>query len=219
VPAHLLQRLSTVLVASAAISATATAAPLTYRFTGEITVVSQNENNVIPNLAVGAPFSGYVTFESTGWHRTAGTIFAAINGVDLLFTGQYIYGEVVVQPDSHEFRVAGDTGGSITGSTFNAGNFGPELGDTDGSAQIAAPFPAVFDLAEFEVNTFLISGNLIAPARRVDADGRLTAFWLVPEPASAILAAVGVGSLIARAAPRESTAKGHFRIAARPTIR
>jgi hypothetical protein len=88
------------------------AAPLTYKFAGQITDVFQNPNNVIPNLAVGDDFAGHLTFESTGWHHTQGTVFASLNGVDLLFTGSYIYGNVTLGPaNRYEISIAGDAGG------------------------------------------------------------------------------------------------------------
>jgi hypothetical protein len=179
------------------IAANATAAPLTYKFAGEITDVFQNTSNIIPNLAPGDPFTGYVTFESTGWQHTSGTVFAKLNGVDLLFTGNYIYGNVTLGPaNRYAIRIAGDTGGSITGSTFTAGNFGPELIDADGSAGYTTPFPPVFDLSHFETNIFRISGGVIGATNlSLSANGRLTQFFAVPEPATALLAIAALAAL------------------------
>jgi hypothetical protein len=190
-------------------AANASAAPLTYNFAGEIIEVFQNAGNVIPNLAPGDPFTGYVTFESTGWHHTQGTVFASLNGVDLLFTGSYIYGNVTLGPaNRYEIRIAGDTGGSIVGSTFTAGNFGPELIDADGSAGYTTPFPPVFDVSQFETNVFLISGGVIgAPNRSVSATGRLTQFFAAPEPGGALLAMLAASLLTARRGRACTTAR------------
>jgi hypothetical protein len=215
VPANRLNRLSASFVAVWVFAAAASAAPLTYRYTGEITVVSQNESNVIPNLAVGDPFSGYVTFESTGWHHTAGTVFATINGVDLLFTGQYIYGQVVLSPKLYEIRIAADNGGSIAGSTFNAVNFGPRLGDIDHSAGITTPFPATLNVEEFEINSFLLSGTVIGADADLDATGRLTAFWFVPEPTGTVMFAAGFAIVCAL---RSHKRRSHRRLADGPAL-
>lgn len=167
---------------------------MTYQYKGVVTDIFLNENNAIPNLAVGDQFTGYATFESTGWHHTAGTVFASLNGVDLLFTGNYIYGQVDVQPAiKYSIRIAGDTGGSIAGSTFSAGNFGPELIDADGSAGITIPFPNSVNLGEFETNVFLISGTLLTANQRLSVRGTLTEFARVPEPCTAMLALLGIG--------------------------
>ena len=171
---------------------------ITYQYAGEITEVTQNQDNVIPNLSVGDVFTGYVTFESTGWHRTAGIVFAKLNGVDLLFTGQYIFGNVAVEPARYAIRIAGDTGGAISGSTFNAGNFGPDLADSNGSAGYSQPFPPSLDLDEFELNVFRISGTVLATNDGISANGRLTQFTLVPEPATAASAAGGALCLLRR---------------------
>jgi hypothetical protein len=171
---------------------TAPAELLTYKYVGIITDVFQNENNVIPDLAAGDSFTGYATFESAGWNHTAGTVFASLNGIDLLFTGQYIYGNASLEPSGkYQIRIAGDTGGAIGGSTFSAGNFGPELIDTDGSAGYSELFPASFKLDEFEVNEFLISGSLIDSGNRVSAGGQLSQFFAVPESSTFVLAALG----------------------------
>ena len=192
-----------ILIASLLLAANATpqvsAAPLTYKFAGQIADVFQNPNNVIPNLAVGDDFAGYLTFESTGWHHTQGTIFASLNGVDLLFTGSYIYGNVTLGPaNRYEISIAGDAGGSTVGSTFNAGNFGPELIDTDGSAGYAVPFPSVFDLSHFETNIFRISGSVIPATQSVSATGRLTQFFAVPEPSGLLVCCGPLVALLAR---------------------
>jgi hypothetical protein len=170
----------------------ASAELMTYRYAGIISEITQNENNVIPDLSAGDLFTGYTTFESTGWNHTSGTVFASLNGVDLLFTGQYIYGNVFASRSSrYEIRIASDTGGSIVGSTFSAGNFGPNLIDTDGSAGYLELFPKSLDLDEFEVNSFLISGSLISSGNRVSASGQLTQFFAVPESTTLALAAIG----------------------------
>ena len=169
---------------------------MTYKYAGIITDVTLNENNAIPNLAAGDSFAGYATFESTGWHHTAGTVFAKLNGVDLLFTGHYIYGNATLGPAGrYEIRIAADTGGSIAGSTFSAGNFGPELIDTDGSAGYSELFPASLELDEFEVNEFLISGSFVGSGQRVSASGHLTQFFAVPESSTLVLAVMGALTL------------------------
>lgn len=165
------------------------AAQITYGYLCQITSVAENQNNVVPGLAVDGLFSGYVTFESTGWDHSSGTVFATFGGVELLFTGQYIYGNVSVQTNQYSIRIAGDTGGSITGSTFNAGNFGPELIDSDGSAGYVEPFPIAFALDQFETNVFLISGTVLASGDRVSATGRILSFVRIPEPTAMALAA------------------------------
>lgn len=176
----------------------ADARPITYWFFGEITEVQRNDGDAIPGLAIGDTFDGYTTFEAGGWNGTAGTVQATINGVNLIFTGDSIYGGVSWGPGlPYSIRVAGDragAGSSIAGSTFSAGNFGSELTDTDASAGIVEPFPSQFDLNEFETNVFSISGSLIGSNDRVGATGTLTRFarFPVPEPSTAILAALGL---------------------------
>lgn len=175
---------------------------LSYHYAGIVSEVFLNENNAIPGLAVGDSFTGYTTFEANGWHHTAGTVFALIRGVDILFTGNYIYGKVEMGPAAkYSIRIAGDTGGAITGSTFSAGNFGPELIDSDGSANLSAPFPPSFDLDEFETNVFLVSGTILATNQRISLRGALTQFSMIPEPTSIGLVALGMcGIGVVRAA-------------------
>lgn len=189
---------------------------LTYQYTGIITEVFLNENNAIPGLAIGDSFTGHTTFEATGWHHTAGSVFASINGVDLLFTGNYIYGEVIVQPSTkYSIRIAGDTGGSITGSTFSAGNFGPNLIDSDGSAGYSTPFPPSLDLSQFETNVFLMSGTILATNQRLSITGTLNEFSVVPEPTSSALVAFAVcaiGGVCRAAKPSRRSAVVRLRL-------
>ena len=158
---------------------------LTYQYTGKFTEITTNENDVIPDLKTGDDFSGYVTFDSNDWHQTVGTVFVTVNGIDLLFSGSFIYGAVEVIPtSSYWIRIAGDTGGDIGTSTFSAGNFGPYLEDTDGSAGHSVPFPSSLNLSEFETNRFTIWGTYISTGDSINAIGQLTEFILVPEPST-----------------------------------
>lgn len=161
---------------------------LTYGFSGTITEVTTNENNIVPNLMPGDVFTGYTTFDSNGWHQTEGIVFASLNDVDLLFDGPFIYGNVDVTPSSnYSIRVAADTFGDIGASTFSAGSFGPHLEDSDGSAGYTVPFPASLNLSEFEMNVFRIWGTYVGTGDSIFAAGELDTFMLVPEPASSIL--------------------------------
>jgi hypothetical protein len=162
---------------------------ITYNFTGTITSVTTNTNNTIPNLDVGDTFSGYTSFESTGWNGSNGTVYVSLNGVDLLFTGPSIYGGVALTPNSYSLRIAGDAAGDITGSTFSAFNFGPDLIDSNGSAGITELFPESLNLQEFETNIFRIMGTYPSdPSIGLNAVGRLDSFTVaVPEP-SCVLA-------------------------------
>ena len=143
---------------------------LTYGFSGLITEVTTNENDVIPGLSAGDAFDGFVRFDANGWNQTAGTVFASFNEVDLLFDGEFIYGSASVDPSVHySIRVAADAGGEIGVSSFSAFNFGPELEDTDGSAGHSDPFPSSLHLAEFETNRFRIAGTYVSTGDAVSA--------------------------------------------------
>ncbi|WP_146396155.1 hypothetical protein [Pseudobythopirellula maris] len=192
-------RCGTALLLTFLSSTPALGASLTYVFSGEITEISSS--NEAHGVSLGDPFNGYMTFDSDGWHSTAGTVQATLNGVNLLFTGESIYGGVTAQPGGYySLRVAADTGGSIDGSSFSAGNFGPEIEDRDGSAGIAESFPAAFDLSEFETNILKIFGTYLPTNTRYSVSGTLTSLQLVPEPASLLTAMCGM--LIVAAVPR-----------------
>jgi hypothetical protein len=185
-----------VLLVSVLNSIEAQAQLISYSFSGQINEVSQNDGNVIPNLSVGDSFAGFVQFESTGWNGTDGTLFVSINGVQLFFDGASIFGEVNFAPSSsYSIRIAGDTGGDIGDSTFSAFNFGPELIDSDGSAEIDVPFPAQFDLAEFETKIFRIAGEYRSTGDRVSATGTLTSFALSAD-ASTLLGDVNLDGAV-----------------------
>lgn len=172
---------------------------ITYNFTGTITSITTNQNNVIPNLNVGDTFSGYTKFESTGWDQTSGTMFVSLNGVNLLFAGSNIYGGVTQNPNRYSLRIAADNLGNNPGSTFNAFNFGPELVDSNGSAGITQPFPASLNLQEFETNTFLIAGTYVPSNSQVGLTGRLDTFTIaVPEPSSIVALAAGLAACYAK---------------------
>ena len=150
---------------------------LTYDFTGEVTEINNNQNQIIPNLKVGDTFFGFTTFESSGWHQSVGTVSVEINGVLLYFEGQYIYGNVdYTQGVFHSVRIAGDHGGEIGESTFSAFNFGPELMDTDGSSNHDDAFPSEFNLSEFEGNIFRMLGSVVATGDQIHVNGRLIQF-------------------------------------------
>ncbi|MEM9296034.1 MAG: PEP-CTERM sorting domain-containing protein [Planctomycetota bacterium] len=178
-------------------SAAAHAQLVTYYFAGEISEVRINENDVIPGLAPGDTFTGSTTFDSSGWDNTPGTIQLTVNGVDLLFTGNSLYGSVNVDPTSSLYSIflAADEGGDITGSTFTTAFLGFRLGDSDGSAGITEPLPATFPLAEFEQNDFTFTGELLSTSDRVDAPAILTYLSTTPVPEPASLAVLGVTGL------------------------
>ena len=156
---------------------------ITYNFTGTITEIDTNENGVVPGLVVGDSFSGFTTFESSGFNNTAGTVSIEINGLTLLFDGQSIFGGVEVVPGSlYSLRIAADTGGTLLpATTFSAFNFGPDLEDTDGSAGHAVAFPTSLNLAEFEENVFLIGGTFLETGDSIFLTGELNSFSLAPD--------------------------------------
>ena len=126
-------------------------------------------------------------------------MFATINDVDLLFDGQYIYGDVVVNPGSfYSIRIAGDTDGDIGDSTFAAFNFGPDLEDSDGSAGHDIPFPNSLNLSEFEENEFLIWGTYVATGDEIRITGRLDTFSNVPEPTGPPIYVLGFFAFLRR---------------------
>jgi len=177
------------------------ASPISYAYTGQITQVTSNPNDVIPNLAIGDLFTGQLTVDSSGWNRTAGEVRATINGVELVFDGEFVYGQVNVVPFSeYSIRIAADTGGDIGDSTFSAFNFGPNLIDSDGSADHNEQFPVSLNLTEFETNDFRIAGVVRSTGDFVNATGTLTSFVkVVPEPSVTFIASgVIVVSLVRR---------------------
>lgn len=179
----------------------ASAEVMTYFFEGEVTSVALNQNNVIPGLAVNDEFTGSVTFESSGWNNTNGTVQVNLNGVDLFFTGDSIYGGVQLNPSTnqYEIRIQGDTGGDITGSNFSAFNFGPDLEDANGSAGITDLFPTSINPNELEINIFTLGGSYIPTGDMLNAQGRVTYFSTnpIPEPQTFGLIAL-MGGLLAR---------------------
>ena len=173
-----------------ALTSSAKADLITYEFTGFITEINVNENDVIPGLDVGDEFSGFTTFDSSGFSGTEGTVFVELNGVDLLFDGPSIFGDVeVVTDNSYSIRIAADTGGDIGESTFSAFNFGPDLEDSDGSAGHNEPFPNSLNLLEFEQNIFRIGGNYLPTGDDISITGQLNSFSAsaVPEPSSLLI--------------------------------
>lgn len=173
-----------------ALTSSAKADLITYEFTGFITEINVNENDVIPGLDVGDEFSGFTTFDSSGFSGTEGTVFVELNGVDLLFDGPSIFGDVEVVTDNfYSIRIAADTGGDIGESTFSAFNFGPDLEDSDGSAGHNEPFPNSLNLLEFEQNIFRIGGNYLPTGDDISITGQLNSFSAsaVPEPSSLLI--------------------------------
>lgn len=173
---------------------------ITYSFTGEITTIMTNQNNVVPNLDLGDSFSGFLTINSPELNNTptgnfnmadfnppSGTtavLFAELNGLDLLFDVPPVFGGAMVGPRFYTFSLSGDSsgvGGPTT--TFAAFNFGVNsLVDTDGSAGITELFPDTLDLSEFELNVFSISGTHVPTGNGISLEGELTSFTAVPEP-------------------------------------
>ena len=184
---------------AAALTSSAKADFITYDYTGVVTEISVNENDVIPNLDIGDEFSGFTTFDSSGFNGTDGTVFVELNGVDLLFDGASIFGDVEVVFDAfYSIRIAGDAGGDIGESTFSAFNFGPDLEDSDGSAGHNDPFPNSLDLPEFEQNTFRIRGTYLPTGDQISVTGQLSSFSTVPEPSSMLIFGLALFPLLRR---------------------
>lgn len=149
---------------------------LDYTFEGVITEVTENENDVVPGLAVGDTFFGSLRFDSQGWQNTAGVVSVFLNGVDLRFEGDSIFGGLSIDP-FYSFRIAADQAGAgadIRNSTFAAFNFGIRLEDMDPSDQYNETFPVFIGPDEYETNVVSISGSVIASGDRVNAVGRVT---------------------------------------------
>ena len=151
---------------------------LDYDFEGVITGVFENENDVIPGLAVGDTFFGGLRFDSQGWQNTAGIISVFVNGVELRFEGDSIFGGLSIDP-FYSFRIMADQAGfgaDIRNSTFSAGSFGLTLEDMDPSPFYNDTFPVFLSPEDYERNEFSIFGTVIASDDRVSAVGELT--WL-----------------------------------------
>ncbi len=146
---------------------------LDYFFDGVITEVTENENDAVPNLAVGDTFSGQLRFDSRGWHNTAGIISVTINGVELRFEGDSIFGGLSVDPD-YSFRIAADAGGDIRNSTFQAFNFGIQFEDIGSSFPYSDTFPEFVASEDYETNVVRIWGSMVASGDRVIALGEVT---------------------------------------------
>ena len=184
---------------------------ITYNFTGEITVINTNTNNIVPNLNLGDSFSGFLNINSPElanttsaeldtFSGTTATIFTSINGLDLNFDIPNVFGDASVAPGSFSFDFVGDQGGGaspLPTTTFSAANFGVStLADTDGSAGITELFPNTFDLSQFEQNVFVISGTHVPSGNSIGLVGELTSFTTesVPEPSA--LGILGLGVLM-----------------------
>ena len=164
---------------------------ITYNFTGSITGISVNENELIPDLDIGDTFYGFTVFDSNGWDNTPGTMFVSINGVDLLFDGENLVGGVNLDVGSdYSIVVAADGQGDIGESTFDAVSFGFNLGDTDGSAGISTLFPTSLDLSEFEQNSFNIFGRYVSTNDQIGISGQLDSLSRVPEPSLVMLSPI-----------------------------
>ncbi|MEM9295929.1 MAG: PEP-CTERM sorting domain-containing protein [Planctomycetota bacterium] len=179
---------------------TAHAQLVTYYFVGEITEVTQNENNVIPGLAPGDPFTGFTTFESSGWNNTSGLISTSINGVEVLFSGRSLFGGAEFDPASsvYEFRIAVDLLGDEVGdSNFVVSTYNIWLIDEDALPDVSL-LPDSFVLSDFETNRFRIGGSQLQ-GKTVDtgfgAEGFLTYLSTTPVPEPASLAVLGVAGL------------------------
>ena len=151
-----------------------------YFFDGVITGVFENENDVVPGLAIGDSFSGQMRFDSQGWQNTAGIISVSINGVELLFGGDSIFGGLSNDPN-YSFRILADQAGfgaDIRNSTFSAGKFGIVLEAQNPSEQenLILPVPGPI---EYETNSFSIFGTVIASDDRVSAIGEVTSLGQV----------------------------------------
>jgi len=140
-----------------------------YFFDGVITGVFENENDVIPGLAVGDSFSGQMRFDSQGWQNTAGII-----------SGDSIFGGLSNDPN-YSFRILADQAGfgaDIRNSTFSAGNFGIVLEAQNPSEQDNSILPVPGPI-EYETNSFSIFGTVIASDDRVSAFGEVTSLGQV----------------------------------------
>ncbi len=146
-----------------------------YAFEGVITEVNANESNVIPGLSIGDDFTGSVRFDSQGWNFTAGIISVSLNGVDLRFEGDYIFGEMSLSfSEGYSLRIQADSGGDIRNSTFSAGNFGLDLEDFQYSDLYDETYPVFLGPEAYEKNEFKIVGSVLASMNFVDAVGELT---------------------------------------------
>ncbi len=179
-------------------SITARAAPVTWEFTGQLTLVNDLDGSLEGVFSVGMPFSGQYTFESTtpdssyidptfGRYEDAVTGISGILGEVPFFETPGLAGSISVFND---VSIAGFDGYGVSGVTEFLGarvRFTLSLGDTTGSVLLDDSLPLTPpDLSGFDSTLFILE---LEP----DGDalfGEITS--LVPEQGTLVLMVVSV---------------------------
>ena len=167
-----------------------------YTYTGEITSITLNQNNVLGDLQIGDPFDGIFEFDlsvpdghpsdpNRGSYDQDGVMTVTLPAISLGYSGHLFIG---VQNDHP--GVPGDRfgiGADNSFGDFNVSNFGITLTDSTASAFDSDALPSFLQLLDFDGTEFRLSGFRISTSDSFSVKGALTSLILVPAPSTAIV--------------------------------
>ena len=189
----------------------ATAEIVQYAYTGEISSITFNQNNVLGDLQIGDPFDGIFEFDLsvpdvfpdnpiTGSYDQDGVMTVNLPAISLDYSGHLF---VWVHNDS----LSGDQFGIVADNSFgdfNVSSFGVILTDTTASAFDSDVLPSLLELFDFDGRKFRLSGSRLSTGDSFSVMGTLTSLTIVPTPGTVIVVLALFGGAGVRRCRRRS---------------
>jgi hypothetical protein len=178
-----------------AAATSSSAAPVKAKFSGHVTQVFLNTNNILGALSGGEPFVGEAVYDSeaTDYNSQSnegsyvgfpGSVSVLLNGTPYEYQGTFLYVHVYDNLSfGDQFTIAAD---GVYGD-FGYGFFGPELTDSTKTALGDTSLPMSIDLGDFDSRLFKFSGGRLSTQENFSIQGEITSFEVVPEPGAVAL--------------------------------
>jgi len=204
---------TTVISVSSITSKRASAEIVQYTYTGEITSITFNQNNVLGDLQIGDAFDGVFEFDlsvpdvfpdnpTTGSYDQDGVMNVNLPAISLDYSGHlfiWVHNDTTALPGD-QFGIAADN----SFGDFNVSFFGVTLTDTTALAFDSDALPSLLQLLDFDGTVFRLSGHRISTFDSFQVKGALTSLILVPAPSTVIVALALFGGAGLRRCRRRS---------------
>ncbi len=183
-----------------------------YAFTGEITSITFNQNNVLGDLQIGDPFDGILEFDlsipdgspnpNVGQYDQDGVMAVNLPELSLNYSGHLFMGVFNDSwfSDADFFFMEADN----SFGDFNVSSFGVQLTDSTASAFDSDALPSLLQLPDFDGTLFRLSGSRLSTSDSFQVTGALTSLIFIPAPSTVIVAMALFGGVGLRRCRRRS---------------
>ena len=166
-----------------------------YAYTGEISSITLNQNNVLGDLQIGDPFDGIFEFDlsvpdvfpdnpTTGSYDQDGLMTVNLPAISLDYSGHlfvFVFNDGL---SGDRFAIVADN----SFDDFNVSSFGVTLTDSTASAFDSDALPSLLQLLDFDGREFKLIGSRLSTGDSFSMTGVITSLTIVPTPGTVVVA-------------------------------